>query len=504
MLTHFDELAAARPQRTLLRYQGCAFSYGAVSAASRRAAAVLRAHGVARGDRVALMCFNTPAFVEMLLGAWRLGAAVVPVNHKLQAEEVDYILAHCDAALSVFDGELAPVWRRVRHRAPALSTGLVLAGWPDFDAEAAAADGFEGETPAPEGLAEVLYTSGTTGRPKGCMLSHRGVRRAAEAARAGLGLDGDEVFLLAMPIWHASPLNNWLAGTLLAGGTVALLREYRPLDFLETVARERVTAYFGAPVSYLLPLQTVPDFERFDLSSVRTWIYGGGPIGADTARRLMTAYRSNNFYQVYGMTETGPAGSVLRPDEQLAKAGSIGRCGLPGVELRLVRAGRDCRAGEVGEIWLRADSLMQGYLNDEAATRQALAGDGWYRSGDLARRDADGYCFIVDRIKDMIVSGGENVYSKEVEDVLLGHPAVADAAVIGEPHPDWGETVVAYVVAQPGEPPSGEALADYLASRLARYKIPRRFHFVERLPRTPTGKLQKYLLRREAPGGKGA
>jgi feruloyl-CoA synthase len=273
-----------------------------------------------------------------------------------------------------------------------------------------------------------------------------------------------------------------------------------PLSCCANITRCRLsrpfrTLFFGAPVSYLLPLQMGLDIGAFDLSSIRAWIYGGGPIGADLAQRLALVYRSDRFYQVFGMTETGPSGTVLYPDEQIARAGSIGRVATPGVDIRVVREdGSETLPGEVGEILLKADSTMQGYLDDEAATAQALV-DGWYRTGDLVRKDADGYLFIVDRNKDMIITGGENVYSKEVEDALLAHPAVKDVAVIGRPHDEWGETVVAVLVARDGVMPDAKELSEFLASRLAKYKIPREYVVRDVLPRTPTGKLMKHLLR---------
>ncbi len=244
---------------------------------------------------------------------------------------------------------------------------------------------FSSEPGQEDEIAEILYTSGTTGRPKGCLLSHRSACVAASTSALALSMTRDERTLIAMPRWHSSPLNNWMLGTLLVGGTVVLLREYQPERFLQTAQDEAVTLYFGAPVSYLLPLQMDLDVRQFRLDSVRAWICGGGPIGPDTARRLAEVYRSKNFFQVFGMTETGPSDTVLYPDEQLAKAGSIGRVATPGVDLRLVRKdGGDAGAGEAGEIWLKADSMMQGYLDDEAATSSAFRA-GWYRSGDLAR-----------------------------------------------------------------------------------------------------------------------
>lgn len=508
LIAALERAARATPDKPFLRDDGATLTYRQMQQRSRRAAEVLASLGVAPGERVAAMCLNTPAFFDLLLGAWRIGAVVVPVNHKLQAPEVDHILRHSASRAVLFDAALAPVLANVEHDALRLATEGEAAGAAPFDRLVADAAGIAPATPDDAALAEILYTSGTTGRPKGCMHSHRTVTLAAATSALALSMTERERTLMAMPVWHASPLNNWFGGTLYVGGTVVLMREYQPLRFLQTVEAEQVTLYFGAPVSYTLPLDTIADFASFDLTSVRAWLYGGGPIGATLARRLMRAYRSEAFYQVYGMTETGPAGTVLHPFEQAMKPGSIGCQGTPGVDVRVVTAaGGLARPGEIGEIRLRADSMMLGYLDDPGATRAAFDDDGWYRSGDVARVDDDGYLFVVDRIKDMIVTGGENVYSKEVEDVLNAHPAVAEAAVVGRAHPEWDETVIAHVVlreaagaARAGQAESAagvdaDALRAFCATRLAAYKIPREYVFAERLPRTPTGKLQKYLLR---------
>ncbi|MFT3812810.1 MAG: AMP-binding protein [Acidovorax sp.] len=501
LLSAFDSATRKTPGKPFLRYAGQSITYAEMQRRSLQAAAVLQAQGVGPGDRVALMCFNTPGFVDALLGAWRLGAVVVPVNHKLQGPEVQYILGHCKAKAVVYAATLAPVLAAVDSPARRLTTEGAVPGAVDFDAARAAATpiAHKDEPLDPDSHAEVLYTSGTTGLPKGCLMSHRGVALAAVAGALGQNMTRDERTLVAMPIWHSSPLNNWFGGTLYMGGTVVLMREYEPQQFLQTVQDERVTLFFGAPVAYTAPLQRVPDFAKYDLSSVRAWIYGGGPIGPEVARQIQAAYKSDRFLQVYGMTETGPAGTALYPEEQLERAGSIGRIAQPGVDMRVVKAdGTDAAPGETGEIWLRASSMMVGYLDNPEATRAAFAPGGWYMSGDVARLDEAGYLYVVDRMKDMIVTGGENVYSKEVEDALGAHPAVADVAVFGRPHPEWGETVVARIVPKPGQQPSPDDLREHLSTRLARYKIPREFQFADSLPRTPTGKLQKFLLRQAA------
>ncbi|WP_213957012.1 MULTISPECIES: class I adenylate-forming enzyme family protein [unclassified Variovorax] len=499
LISIFDTNVHKTPDKACLRVAGRSITYAEVQSRSRQAAHALAGLGVQRGDRVALMCFNTTGFVYAMLGAWRLGATLVPVNHKLQAPEVRYILEHSKSRVCIGDGALAPVLKTLADAATCLSTDSPIDGLQDFDALCAAAPStpLANEVADENSMAEILYTSGTTGRPKGCVHSHRNVVLTAINAALGLSITRDERTLLAMPIWHASPLNNWLNGTLYMGGTVVMMREYHPLKFLQTVQDERVTLFFGAPVAYSVPLQVVPNFADFDLSSVRAWIYGGGPIGAELARKLAVAYRSETFFQVYGMTEAGPVGTTLYPNEQVAKAASIGAAAGPAVDMRVVREdGADARRGETGEIWLRTESAMQGYLDDPEATRKAFSNDGWYKSGDIARVDEDGYLFIVDRMKDMIVTGGENVYSKEIEDVLSAHSEIADVAVIGAPHPEWGETVVAHIVVAKGCNPSPESLREYLADKLAKYKIPREWVFAATLPRTPTGKLQKFLLRK--------
>ncbi len=478
-----------------LRANGASVTFHDLLTRSRSAAARLQAWGVSKGSKVAILSQNTIAFPVAFYGAILAGAAVVPVNHKLAAPEIEYILGHGDAAVFLFDGSLASVASAVRTSARKASLDSAAAGFEWFEGALPAAEAYAPVACTDDDAAEILYTSGTTGKPKGCVHSHRNVVAAAVTGARAVDLGERDRMLVAMPLWHSSPLNNWFLGAQSVGATTVLLREYHPVHFLQAVQAERCTVYFGAPISYLLPIQVVPTFDQLDLGSMRAWIYGGGPISADTARMLAKRYRSDRFYQVYGMTEAGPTGTVLLPEEQVAKAGSIGRTALPGAELLVMKTlHRRAGPGETGEIWLRAGSMMKGYYKDPDATARAFT-DGWYRTGDVARVDDDGYLFIVDRVKDMIIVGGENVYSKAVEDVLGTHPAVAQVAVVGRPHPDWGETVVAFVVRAKGNDVTEEALKAFLADKLARYEIPREIRFADALPLTPTGKLKKYELR---------
>lgn len=501
LLEVFDSNVRKFQTKEYIRYNGTGISYTETYLNSLKTAGILKGYGIRKGDRIALFCYNSPSFIFMLLGAWRLGAVVVPVNHKLKARELDYILKDSGAKLLLFDAQLESVVRDIANVVTAISTVGKVAGTDEFEELLKTAAPLQTQDicrPDPGMTAQLLYTSGTTGQPKGCVLTHQNVFFASQIAATGLTMTREERTLVAMPIWHSSPLNNWLGGTTYIGGTIVLLREYHPVHFLETVQNEKVTLYFGAPVSYALPLKMVPDFKAYDLSSVRCWIYGGGPISAEMSRNLMTAYKSDKFYQVFGMTETGPTGMVLYPEEQIDKAGSIGRYCLPSVEISVVDdSGKEIPNGSVGEIRIRAYSTMKEYYNNPEATREAITEDGWYKTGDLARKDEDGYLFIVDRKKDMIITGGENVYSKEVEDALMSHPQIEDAAVIGTPHREWGETVTAVLVMKENAQISTDELKVYLQDKIASYKLPKILHFTDAFPRNPSGKVQKFLLKEQ-------
>ncbi|XXF79642.1 AMP-binding protein [Myxococcaceae bacterium GXIMD 01537] len=486
--------------REALVSPGRRVSFADLDAAVTRLAGHLRAQGLGPGDKVALQGKNSVSWVVGFLATLRIGGVAVPVNHKLAPPETAYILEHSESRALLADPELAaavPAECRARCRVLALEGDDAVDGVPLFPAPGTASVPLPASaTIAPGDLAELLYTSGTTGRPKGCMHSHANVLFAGIASSLAYGLDATDRVLLAMPVWHSFPLNNLLLGSLYVGATVVLLPEYHPRTMLETLQKERCTLFFGAPIAYLMPLNMVPDFERYDLSSMRTWIYGGGPIDAGTSRLLAQRYKSERFFQVFGMTETGPTGTALRPEEQVSKAGSIGRYAISGCDLKVMRdAKTEAGHGETGEIWMRCQSMMLGYYRDPAATAAAFQ-DGWYRTGDVARIDEDGYLFIVDRLKDMIITGGENVYSKEVEDALASHPSVGEVAVIGVPHPDWGETVTAIVVPKKGVAFDAASLQAHCAERLAKYKVPRLYHAAETLPRTPTGKVLKVELRK--------
>ncbi len=443
------------------------------------------------------MSQNTPDFVVALYGSWFAGATVVPINHKLMPPEAGYILEHSESKIFLFDGSLSNIAEKLSFNIQKIALDTEVNGFEFFNNKLKSQKQPKPVKISDDDYAEILYTSGTTGKPKGCLHSHRNVVMAGVTGVIATKMDSEDVLLMAMPIWHSSPLNNWFAGIQFVGGTTVLLREYHPVHFVQAIKNQKCTIYFGAPISYTMPVQIIPNFDSFDLTSMRAWIYGGGPISSDVAKMLIEKYKTNNFYQVYGMTESGPAGTVLLPKEQLKKAGSIGKTGLPGCDIRIVKNdGKDAKPGETGEIWLRADSMMKGYYKNSEATKDAFEDD-WYKTGDVAKIDEDGYLFIVDRIKDMIVTGGENVYSKEVEDVIITIPGIVGVAVIGLPYLEWGETVAAFIMKSKDSDVTKELIQEYLSDKLAKYKIPRQIFFVDNLPYTPSGKVMKYKLREQ-------
>ncbi|MEA1968336.1 MAG: AMP-binding protein [Thermodesulfobacteriota bacterium] len=461
------------------------------------AAACFQKWGVKKGDPVALMSQNTADFVFSFFGILKAGGIVVPINHKLTTTEVEYILKDSDTKLFLFDGTLKDIALSITRDIKKIAIDTPAENFTSLQDAMAEGISFKPVSVDDKDSAEILYTSGTTGKPKGCVHTHESVIAAGITGVKCVDFTDRDRTLIAMPIWHSSPLNNWFMGTTLVGGAVVLLREYHPLFFLQIIEQQKCSVYFGAPISYLMPLQVVENFDQFNLSSMRAWIYGGGPIAPETVRRLVKNYKSDKFYQVYGMTEAGPSGTVLTPEDHEKKAGAIGNKPLPGASIKIMKdSSTMANPGETGEIWLKAASMMKEYLDNAQATEAAFH-DGWYCTGDVVRIDDDGYWYIVDRIKDIIVTGGENVYSKEVEDAIAGHQDVNEVAVVGFPHPDWGETITAMIVPQKDKELTKKELDDFLSNRLAKFKTPKKYFFVEELPHTPSGKVMKYKLRQK-------
>ncbi|RDI20464.1 fatty-acyl-CoA synthase [Rhodococcus sp. AG1013] len=470
-----------------LVYRDTELSYREVHNRVLVRAAQLARCGVGQGDRVAYLGPNHPAFVETMLAVVRLGAVFLPLNHRLSAPELDYQLT--DAGVSVL--LVAP-----ESRATADSLGVDGVVVEDVVWSTESVD-----TPGdPIGAAEVgghdpafvLYTSGTTGRPKGAILTHENLLWNSVNLLLDLDVTSDEVALVSAPLFHVAALDQLVLTVFLKGGTSVITPKWDVDVALDLIERHRITWMFGVTTMFA-DLAHSPRWEDADLSSIRSVMSGGAPIPV----RLIDTYRAKGvtFCQGYGLTETAPGATFLAPGDAVRKAGSAGQQVMFD-EVKIVDdIGEECPRGTAGEVIIRGPNVTPGYWNNPEATAAAFTDDCWFHSGDIAYMDDDGFVFVVDRMKDMYISGGENVYPAEVESVLFQHPDVLEAAVVGAPDDRWGEVGHAHVVRREGSGLDRDALLAFATERLARYKVPKLVSFVPALPRTGSGKVRKQDLR---------
>ncbi len=478
--------AAEHGDRVAVRLGELSLTYTELAAASEAVAGLLRARGVGTGDTVGLMLPNLPQFPALYYGILRTGAVVVPMNPLSKSREVAYYLRDSGARLLfAWSGAQA----EAESGASSAGVDLVTVDPAAFsEVLATAVPALEVVQRRAEDTAVILYTSGTTGQPKGAELTHGNLARNAEVVLTDLvDLTSDDVMFGGLPLFHSFGQTCTMNAAVAAGACVTLLPRFNPTEALAIVAAHRVTVFCGVPTMYGAML-TVPDPEQYDVSTLRVCISGGAALPVETLRRFEEAFGCI-VLEGYGLSETSPVSSFNHPDRD-RKPGSIGTP-IAGVEMRVVdNDGSDVPQGEVGEIAIRGHNVMKGYWQRPDATAEAVP-DGWFRTGDMARVDEDGYFFIVDRKKDLIIRGGYNIYPREIEEVLYEHPAVAEAAVVGTPHPDVGEEVAAVVALRPGVSATAKELRDHVKGQLARYKVPRRVWFVEALPKGPTGKILK-------------
>ena len=470
------------------------WSFAQLDEASSRIAQGLRSFGIAAGDRVACLTKLTADCVALVIGANKIGAVCMPVNWRLAPPEVEYIVNNGNAKLMMADAMFAASAGRIRT----FTTEKFHEWYGRFEAKD---PGFK---PAPDDTALQLYSSGTTGLPKGVELTHRNLAVAmVDAVPQAIGYHGaPDVMLNALPTYHIAGVGVALL-TASKGGMSVLFPDFDPAKVVAAIAEHRITHSFLVPAMIQFMLQ-VPGADKADYSSLKGISYGASPISEKVLIDAMRTFKCQ-FMQVYGLTETTGAITCLPPedhDPEGPKKELLRSAGKPidGVELRVVDAsGRDCAEGEVGEVWIRSAQNMKGYWANAKATGDAFVerkpdGLGWFRSGDAGYLRG-GYLFLHDRIKDMIVSGGENIYPAEVENALMQHPAVADGAVIGVPDEKWGEAVKACVVLKPGATASEADLVRFMRDRIAHYKCPSSVDFLESIPRNPTGKILKRVLR---------
>jgi len=485
--------ARRTPDRVAVLHGDDRLTYAQLHDRVTRLAHGLRGLGVRRGDRVAYLGPNHPAFLETLFAAGTLGAILVPLNARLAVPELARHLADSGSQTLIYGAGQADPVAALREAAPgvrhAVAPGGTAGGEPGYPDLLAAAPGTDiDEAVSLSDPCLIMYTSGTTGRAKGATLSHGNITWNAINVVVDADFRQDEVALVVAPLFHTAALNMLCLPTLLKGGAVLIEPGFEPGRALDLIQSHRVTSLFGVPAVYDA-MAAHPGWADADLSSLRMLLCGGAPVPEATIRRYTG--RGLAFIQGYGMTEASPGALLLDAAHVESKAGSAG---VPHffTEVRVVRPDlTPASPGETGEIVVAGPNVMQGYWGQG----QALADGVWLRSGDAGTTDADGYVFVVDRIKDMIISGGENIYPAEVENVLREHPAVADCGVIGVPDTRWGEVGRAVVVLRPGARASEADLLGFLDGRIARFKVPKSVQFTGELPRTGTGKILKKRLR---------
>jgi acyl-CoA synthetase (AMP-forming)/AMP-acid ligase II len=489
------------PDRPCLVAGATTITYAELDRRAGRTAAGLARLGVGRGDVVALLLYNCPEFLETMFALARLGAIVMPINWRLAGDEVAYITGHAGATLVVSEPELAPLAEAaVKHRsgAPLVGVGGTAASWIPFESLGEGAPAVPLADVAADDVHRLMYTSGTTGRPKGVMITHANLYWKNVAHMVEFGVTGADKGLACGPLYHVGALDLTATTLLYAGGTVEIHRKFEAGQVLDAFEHHGISNVWLAP-SMVNQLLAHPSLPGRDLSGVRLIIDGGEKMPLPLIERLLHAFPGAWFADAYGLTETVSGDTFLDKRTTLRKLGSVGK---PCLHLEVAiwdESDRPVAPNALGEIVLRGPKVFPGYWKDAAATAAAFRG-GWFHTGDIGFLDEEGFLSIVDRKKDMIVSGGENIASPEIERVLYEHPSVLEAAVVGRPDPRWGEVPVAFVVCRAGATATVDELREHCLAHLARFKVPRAIEFLDALPRNPSGKVLKRVLRQPPDG----
>lgn len=481
------------PNKSAILFEGKIFTYQELNERVNRAANGLRALDVKKGDRVALFLPNIPEFVIAYLGIQKLGAIAVSVSAALKSDEVKFILNDCTASVIVTTEELAkqvPADDLAYLEHILIAEGEATTGQSLHTLMAASSPDLQAEKMERDDPAAILYTSGTTGFPKGAVLSHANVISNMYSVNYSCGMRHDDKLLLYLPLFHCFGQNFILNAGLNACSTIVLQRRFVPEKVFEAITTEKITMFFGVPTVFIRMLEMFPEY---DFSSIRFNFSAAAPMSPEIVRRWQQKH-GHVIYEGYGLTETSPFASYNHPMQY--KFGSVGMP-IPNVEMKVVDDnGNEVPLGEIGELIIRGPNVMLGYWNRPEATAKAIK-NGWFHSGDMGWMDEDGYFYIADRLKDMINLSGFKVYPSEVERVFYQHPAVAEVAVYGVPHPMRGEMVKASVRLKEGDSVTVEELREFCDQRMANYKVPRAIEFVASFPKNPTGKILKRVLRQQ-------
>ena len=489
LATNLTTTAAEYPEKDALRINGQGVTYAQLHAMAAKVAGSLRANGIEPGDRVAIILPNVPAFPVVYWGILLAGGVVVPMNPLLKAGEIDYFFTNSGAKIAFVWPDFVPEATKGAENSGTVIVECTATGPVD--------GGLEGGEPvtepterADDDTAIILYTSGTTGRPKGAELTHSNIHlNATRSAHVIQQMTSDDIVMGCLPLFHVFGLVVGLNAATIAGASLALIPRFDPAAAIEVIEKERVTIMQGVPTMYAAILNH-PSSDGMDASSLRTCASGGSAMPLEVMRSFEDKFGCV-ILEGYGLSETSPVASFNMPDRE-RKPGTIGLA-IPGCEMRCVDLdGTEVAHGEVGEIAIRGDNVMKGYWRNPEATAEAIP-DGWFRTGDLATMDDEGYFTIVDRKKDMILRGGMNVYPREVEEVIYTHPDVLEVAVVGVPDDLYGEQVAAAVALREGSTATTDDIIEFTKERIAAYKYPRTLWVVDALPKGPTGK----ILRRE-------
>jgi acyl-CoA synthetase (AMP-forming)/AMP-acid ligase II len=493
--------ARIHPDREALVFQDRRYSYRDFDARTNRLANALSERGIAKGDKVAQLLFNCSEILEAYFAVCKLGAVNVPLNFRLKGPEILYQLENSDTSLLIFGEEFVPVVEEIRGEIPQVRLVCVGNNVPDY------AEPYEqllqsgGEQLPDVAVYDddpgfIMYTSGTTGKPKGAVLTHKNqlmnVINCYIELLSVTGPSDEERVQFVGPLFHEAALALSLI-SVFQGATLCILKFFEPEKVVQQIQDERITATFLPPVMSIFLLNSV-DISKYDTSSLRQYISGAAILPTETRKRINQAFPNVLLFDAFGQTEMSPVTCMLKPQDAEQKFASVGRPVI-NVEVRIVDDNdQDVPPGEVGEIVYRGPTVMKEYYRNPEATEETLRG-GWFHSGDLVRQDEEGFIYVVDRKKDVIISGGENIYPAEIEEVLYQHPKILEAAVIGVYDEVWGEAVMAVVVPRPGEELSKEEVIDWCAKRLAGYKKPKHVDFVDALPRNAAMKVVKTELR---------
>ena len=506
-VNQLERHALMQPHATALRFLGNTVTWADLRRRVAALADALSRRGVGFADRVMILMLNRPEFIESVLAANMIGAIAVPLNFRLTSAEIAFLVEDCEARVMITEAVLAPVATAVRDIQPLVNTiivaGIAAGGSSDdsvfgYDDLISEVTDTESQPHEPvdipnESPALIMYTSGTTGRPKGAVLTHTNLTGQTMTGLYTNGVDmNTDVGFIGVPFFHIAGIGNMLTGLLLGLPTVVYpLGAFDPGQLLDVLAAEKVTGIFLVPAQWQAVCAEQKARPRDLRLRVMSW--GAAPAPDALLREMSAVFPGTQILAAFGQTEMSPVTCMLLGEDAIRKRGSVGKV-IPTVAARVVDENmNDVPVGEVGEIVYRAPTLMSGYWNNPEATAEAFAG-GWFHSGDLVRMDAEGYVWVVDRKKDMIISGGENIYCAEVENVLAGHPGIVEVAVIGRAHERWGEVPIA-VAAVTDDQLRIEDLVEFLGERLARYKHPKALEIVDGLPRNPAGKVLKTELR---------